>query len=1181
MAQFTPEEAQAIVNRYNAALASGKPVTASLAKDMRDAAIGIKDYSDSLHKKVNDLKDATIKTADRLSQGEEGLSVYTDVVEKGADALGAWASKLPFFGGAAKRVAEFTGKYFAAAMKQGDEIFKNYQSMSRSGLVVGMDSTFKNLQAAGFTVSEIGEFTSLMKKNATTLVALGGTAADGLKGFTEVSRSLTTTNLMTQFSNMGMSITDITEGSTNYLKFQQLNGSSKIKTTAELTAGTTKYIFEQDRLAKLTGLNAERQNEAYAKAMRLEQFNANQVELQRKIDAGGTGAKEAEAELNRNRDLMAMMTAAGAESQSDGLAMVLSNAVNDPAYVKFNRAFPNLVKQIQAGEKNSNVLFDSLGKEATTTMENNLGTAQAGEMERLMGPVTGIMALSAIGTKNYVSANAKAIADQEAQKTGAADPNAARMAAIKNAQRNATQSADAVINKGIGPATSALKLISGLAQQTAGVAGQAAGKEGQAGGGTTLWDKARGLFGFGKSSGAGDENARVMPGGSLGSNSSTSGMSRNATTAATTAPMVATTAATTAPMVAATTAAAATAAPIAATTAAAVTAATVAPSAATTSTAASNTTTNTRDMQLSQGQAEIKAGIPAGMTATSSAFARQSTEKPNSNKQNGPVWFVNPFKVISNELSRAGILQSNYTTTTAKTSKEQLANQQSIQSESDKSLEINSAKLNSITELTSRIVSKGINPTQKSFETLSAMLELRSTSGGTADSSSKLTGTNSLLNRSKAMLNNMVGSSGSSSGGSAGSSGGSAGGSPGGSAGGSAGGSPGGRPAGSAGGSPGAAEGTPSGSPAGTAANAMKLNAGGTGSVAGGTAETEKAGGLSEGTGPTTVGQNQQLFLQAMTDLGVTDPKIRASMAAAAEGESGFKMQSEIGYQNTSNENIRKSFGAGSIFGKMPDDELTALKADPVKFFDYVYGDKNPAFKGYGNDQPGDGYKYRGRGFIGITFKTNYKKYGEKLGIDLVGNPDLANDPKIAAKIAVMMMLDGMKRNPNADPYTQVARSIGNSNAVTEQRKKDAYARNLETGQFGSDKVADLSFMNKAATQTASATAPVGTAAAEIPAASVAAAPIEGSEGKKMQSAQLGGVLTGPKDGYQAMLHGDEAVVPLPDGKSIPLDMPNQDDGSAVIIASLLAEKVQKLGLLVDGMTKHANMSKELLQLQG
>ena len=565
------------------------------------------------------------------------------------------------------------------------------------------------------------------------------------------------------------------------------------------------------------------------------------------------------------------------------------------------------------------------------------------------------------------------------------------------------------------------------------------------------------------------------------------------------------------------------------------------------------------------------------MTAASSAFTRQSTDN-------------NGYSQFTKEVERASMLQSAYTSTTANTSKEQLINQQLAKSDADKSLEINSAKLNSISELTTRLISKGINPTQKSFKMLSDMLELRSTAGGGSDSSNRLGGTSSLLNRSKALLNNVVSSSGGSSGGSAGSSGGSAGGSPGGSAGGSpggspggsAGGSPGGSAGGSPGGSPGASEGTPSGSPGGTAANAMKLNAGGSGSVAGGTAETEKAGGLAEGTGPTTVGQNQQLLLQAMNELGVTDPKIRASMAAAAEGESGFKMQSEIGYQNTSNENIRKSFGAGSIFGKMPDDELTKLKADPVKFFDYVYGDKNPAFKGYGNDQPGDGYKYRGRGFIGITFKTNYKKYGEKLGIDLVGNPDLANDPKIAAKLAVMMMLDGMKRNPGADPYTQVARSIGNSNAVTEQRKKDAYARNMETGQFGSEKVADLSFMQKggAATQTASATAPVGTAAAEIPAASVAAAPIEGSEGKKMQSAQLGGVLTGPKDGYQAMLHGDEAVVPLPDGKTIPLDMPEINDGSAELVA-LLSAKCAKLGKLVDGMSKHMEMSRQLLQLQG
>lgn len=202
----------------------------------------------------------------------------------------------------------------------------------------------------------------------------------------------------------------------------------------------------------------------------------------------------------------------------------------------------------------------------------------------------------------------------------------------------------------------------------------------------------------------------------------------------------------------------------------------------------------------------------------------------------------------------------------------------------------------------------------------------------------------------------------------------------------------------------------------------------------------------------TTESQNQQLFLQAMNDLGVTDPKTRAAMAATVEGESGFKLNTEFDYANTSNANIIKSFGKGSVFGKMSDEELTKLKADPAKFFDYVYGGR------YGNTAPGDGYKYRGRGLIGITFKTNYENYGKILGVDLVGNPDLANDPLIAAKVAVLMMKDGMAKNQGADIYTQVARSIGNANEVTENKKKAAYERNLASGQFGADKKADLSF---------------------------------------------------------------------------------------------------------------------------
>lgn len=56
-----------------------------------------------------------------------------------------------------------------------------------------------------------------------------------------------------------------------------------------------------------------------------------------------------------------------------------------------------------------------------------------------------------------------------------------------------------------------------------------------------------------------------------------------------------------------------------------------------------------------------------------------------------------------------------------------------------------------------------------------------------------------------------------------------------------------------------------------------------------------------------------------------------------------------------------------------------------------------------GNTQPGDGWKYRGRGFIQLTGKANYGSASKALFGDdrLLVNPELASDPVIAAHVAL------------------------------------------------------------------------------------------------------------------------------------------------------------------------------------
>ena len=78
---------------------------------------------------------------------------------------------------------------------------------------------------------------------------------------------------------------------------------------------------------------------------------------------------------------------------------------------------------------------------------------------------------------------------------------------------------------------------------------------------------------------------------------------------------------------------------------------------------------------------------------------------------------------------------------------------------------------------------------------------------------------------------------------------------------------------------------------------------------------------------------------------------------------------------------------------------------DPIKGL-------NPArrqrAKQMGNTDPGAGWRYRGRGYVQLTWRNNYRRMGDRLGIPLEDQPELANDPLIALQILWIGMQEGM-----------------------------------------------------------------------------------------------------------------------------------------------------------------------------
>lgn len=82
--------------------------------------------------------------------------------------------------------------------------------------------------------------------------------------------------------------------------------------------------------------------------------------------------------------------------------------------------------------------------------------------------------------------------------------------------------------------------------------------------------------------------------------------------------------------------------------------------------------------------------------------------------------------------------------------------------------------------------------------------------------------------------------------------------------------------------------------------------------------------------------------------------------------------------------------------------EDPSLLNNPPKLAEAAYGYQTKRGKMLGNTEPGDGWKYRGRGAMQTTGKWNYQDLTNKTGIDFVKDPDKLKYPEYAIESAVI-----------------------------------------------------------------------------------------------------------------------------------------------------------------------------------
>ena len=182
---------------------------------------------------------------------------------------------------------------------------------------------------------------------------------------------------------------------------------------------------------------------------------------------------------------------------------------------------------------------------------------------------------------------------------------------------------------------------------------------------------------------------------------------------------------------------------------------------------------------------------------------------------------------------------------------------------------------------------------------------------------------------------------------------------------------------------------------------------------------------------PTDIAKFATPLADSCTEWGIDTPLRLAAFLAQIAHESG-QLRALAESLNYSAEALLRVFPRYFDTG-----QAAAYARQPERIGSRVYANR----MGNGDEASGDGWCYRGRGLIQVTGRTNYTACGAALGLDLIAQPELLEQPGPAAHSAGWFWhSNGLNRPADARDIATITRRINGGLTGLEDRKA-CYAR--------------------------------------------------------------------------------------------------------------------------------------------